>query len=155
MPNNSTNTGGDKRFARQVIIVNDFYQMPRFLTAGEFAGDRLSNNARVLYTLLLERHKLSVKNGWLNEKGEVFNYFKREEMEAQLGLSERTVLKVMHELINCSLVEETHQGLNMPNKIYLLFPVVGDDENAAPYLDAETDNGEDSVPRHGISPGEV
>ena len=141
MPNNSNHTGGGKRYTRQAIITNSFFQMPHFLTAGEFAGDRLSNNARVLYTLLLERHKLSVKNGWLNDKGEVFNYFKREEMEAQLGLSERTVLKVMHELINCSLVEETHQGLNMPNKIYLLAPVVDDTANAALYLDGETNNG--------------
>jgi len=143
MPNNSNQTGGGKRYTRQAIIVNDFYQMPSFLIAGEFAGDRLSNNARVLYTLLLERHKLSVKNGWLNENGEVFNYFKREEMEAQLGLSERTALKIMHELINCSLVEETHQGLNMPNKIYLLAPAIDDSANAAPYLDNETNNGGD------------
>ena len=117
------------RYTRQSIVSNTFYQMPRFLAAGEFAGNKLTNNARFLYTLLLERHKLSVKNGWLNEKGEVFNYFKREEMEAQLGLSERTVLKVMHELINCSLVEETHQGLNQPNKIYLLAPIVYDNAN--------------------------
>lgn len=155
MPNNSGNADRGKRYSRQTIIINTFYQMPRFLTAGEFAGDRLSNNARVLYTLLLERHKLSVKNGWLDENGYVYNYFKREEMERQLGLSERTVLKVMQELKALSLVGETHQGLNIPNKIYLLSPVIGDNENAAPYLDTETDNGGDSVSGHGVSPTQV
>ena len=152
MPNNSNSTGGGNRYTCQAIIINSFYQMPRFLTAGEFAGDKLSNNARVLYTLLLERHKLSVKNGWHNENGEVFNYFKREEMQNQLGLSERTVLKVMHELINGSLVEETHQGLNMPNKIYLLSPAVGNTDITAPYLDTDTSV---SVPGHGEFPGQV
>ena len=130
MPNNSENTSGDKRYSRQIIIPSTFYQMSRFLTAGEFAGDSLSNNARVFYIPCW----LSVKNGWFDENGDVFNYFKREEIEKQLGLSERTALKVMQELKNLSLVEETHQGLNMPNKIYLLAPVIGVNET-------EVDNG--------------
>ena len=127
------------RYTRQSIISNTFYQMPRFLTAGEFAGNNLSNNARILYVLLLDRHKLSVKNDWFDDNGEVYIYFKREEMESQLGLSERTISKVMQELKDLSLIEEKKQGLNKPNKIYLLSPVIGDDENPAPYLDPYTD----------------
>jgi CRP-like cAMP-binding protein len=86
--------------------------MPRFLTAGEFAGNKITNNARVLYTLLLDRHRISVKNGWFDDNGEVYIYFKREEMENQLGLSERTVSKVMQELKDFLLVEEKQQGMN-------------------------------------------
>jgi hypothetical protein len=128
------------RYTRQSIIIGTFYQMPHFLTAGEFAGDILSNNARVLYTLLLDRHKLSVKNGWHDDNGDIYIYFKREEMEKRLGLSERTVVKVIQELKNLTLVEETHQGLNMPNQIYLLSPVIGDNEIPAPYLDSDNDD---------------
>jgi hypothetical protein len=120
------------RYTRQSVVIGTFYQMPRFLTAGEFAGDTLSNNARVLYTLLLERHKLSIKNGWYDKNGDVYIYFKREEMEKRLGLSERTVVKVIQELKNLALVEETHQGLNKPNQIYLLFPVNTDNDNSDP-----------------------
>jgi hypothetical protein len=60
-------------------------------------------------------------------------------MENQLGLSERTVVKVIQELKNFSLVEEKKQGLNKPNKIYVLSPVIGDDTDPAPYLDPDSD----------------
>jgi len=127
------------RYTRQAIVTNTFYQTPRFLTAGEFAGSKISNNARILYTLLLDRHRISIKNGWFDDNGEVYIYFKREEMENQIGLSKITVLKVMQELKDLFLVEEKKQGLNKPNKIYLLSPAVGDDESPAPYLDPESD----------------
>ena len=137
--NNKTNPNGRVRTTRQSVITNTFYQMPRFLTAGEFAGTKISNNARVLYTLLIDRHRISVKNGWLDENCEVYVYFKREEMEQQLGLSERTVAKVMQELKDFSLVEEKKQGLNKPNKIYVMSPIIGGDDDPTPYLDPDTD----------------
>jgi len=139
MPNNLNNTNGRVRTTRQSIISNTFYQMPRFLTAGEFAGNKMSNNARVLYTLLLDRHRLSIKNSWFDENGDVYVYFKREEMQTQLGLSERTVVKVMQELKDFSLTEEEQQGLGKPNKIYVLSPVISDDETPDPYIGSETD----------------
>jgi hypothetical protein len=113
--------------------------MPRFLTAGEFAGNKISNNARILYALLLDRHRISVKNNWFDDNGEVYIYFKREEMESQTGLSKVTVLKVMQELKDFQLVEERKQGFNKPNKIYLLSPIIGNDENPDPYLDPAPD----------------
>jgi len=127
------------RYTRQSIVTNTFLQMPRFLFAGEFAGNRISSNARILYTLLLDRHRVSVKNGWYDENGEVYIYFKREEMEYQLGVSERTVSKVMQELKDLLLVEEKKQGLNKPNKIYLLSTIVGDDEDFNQYVDPAPD----------------
>jgi len=133
------NINNRMRYTRQTIVTNTFYQMPRFLTAGEFAGGKMSNNARILYTLLLDRHRISVKNGWFDENGEVYIYFKREEMEAQLGLSERTVAKIVLELKTLFLVEEKQQGLNKPNKIYLLSPAIGNDENPDPYVDPAPD----------------
>ncbi|MCL2362511.1 MAG: replication initiator protein A [Defluviitaleaceae bacterium] len=137
--NNTSTTNKRTRYTRQVIVTSTFLQMPRFLYTGEFAGNRITNNARNLYTLLLDRHKISIKNGWHDESGEVYIYFKREEMEQQLGISERTVSKVMQELKNLLLVEEKKQGLNKPNKIYLLSPVIGDDENPDPYVDPAPD----------------
>ena len=141
MTNKNSTDGTSKRmrYTRQAIVTSAFLQMPRFLYNGEFAGNRITNNARNLYTLLLDRHKVSIKNGWHDENGEVYIYFKREEMEQQLGISERTVTKVMQELKDLSLVEEKKQGLNKPNKIYLLSPIVGDGENPDPYIDPAPD----------------
>ena len=58
------------------------YQMPKFLFEGEFKA--LSNNARVLYTLLRDRHDLSLQNHWVNENNEVFLIYSREEMADML-----------------------------------------------------------------------
>jgi len=135
----SQNINNRVRYTRQSIVSNTFYQTPRFLTAGEFAGNKLTNNARILYTLLLDRHRISVKNNWFDDNGEVYIYFKREEMENQIGLSKVTIIKVMQELKDVLLVEEKQQGLNKPNKIYLLSPIIGNDESPTPYIDPDAD----------------
>jgi len=91
--------------------------MPKFLFEGEFKA--LSNNARVLYTLLRDRHDLSLQNHWVNEKNEVYLIFTRKNMEEMLGLSDKTVKKAVDELKDFGLIEEEHMGLNKPNRIYL------------------------------------
>ena len=150
--NGTSTTSKRMRYTRQAIVASAFLQMPRFLYAGEFAGNRISNNARNLYTLLLDRHKVSIKNNWHDESGEVYIYFKREEMEQQLGISERTVTKVMQELKDLSLVEEKKQGLNKPNKIYLLSPIIGDDETPDPYIDPAPDYNPDTEQGYNLEP---
>ena len=148
----STNINNRMRYTRQAIVTNTFYQMPRFLMAGEFAGNKITNNARILYTLLLDRHRISIKNGWSDDNGEVYIYFKREEMETQLGLSERTVSKVMQELKDFLLVEEKQQGMNKPNKIYLLSPIIGNDETPDPYLEPEGEYNPEKWQEYGCEP---
>ena len=93
----------------------------------------------MLYTLLLDRHRISVKNNWFDDNGEVYIYFKRDDMESQLGLSDKTVVKAVQELKNHLLLEEKQQGMNRPNKIYLMSPVIGENEKPDPYLDPEPD----------------
>ena len=105
------------RYTVNDVSNNRFYQMPKFLFEGEFKA--LSNNARVLYTLLRDRHDLSLQNHWVNEKNEVYLIFTRKNMEEMLGLSDKTVKKAVDELKNFGLIEEEHIGLNKANRIYL------------------------------------
>lgn len=106
------------RYTVEQVSNSLFYQMPKFLFSGEFAG--LSNDARVLYMLLKDRHELSVKNKWYNDRQEVYLIMKREEMELILNLAPLTTRKVLKELKDVNLIEEERQGLNRPNLIYLL-----------------------------------
>ena len=85
---------------------------------GEF--ENLSNDGRILYTLLKDRHDLSIKNDWYNEKGEVYFIMTRAEMENMLNLSPKTTRKVITELKNLNLIEEERRGNNQTNLIYLL-----------------------------------
>jgi hypothetical protein len=101
-----------------MVMRDKFYRIPKFLHEGCFKG--LGNDARVLYGLLLDRHGLSIKNQWINERGEVYFNFKREEMAVLLELSENTVNKAMKNLKQYKLIDEERIGQNKPNRIYLL-----------------------------------
>jgi len=58
------------RYTRNNILSNSFYQLPKFLFDTELAD--LSNDARVLYALLRNRHEISIKNGWYDVNDEVY-----------------------------------------------------------------------------------
>lgn len=109
-----------KRYTVENVSNNLFYQMPKFLFDGDFK--KLSNDARVLYSLLKDRHSLSLQNNWYNYNGEVYLIYTRKDMEDILGLSAPTIRKAMKKLIELELIEEVRQGLNKPNLIYLLAP---------------------------------
>ena len=125
-----------KRFTVAEIESNQFYQMPKFLLEGKFK--HLSNDARVLYSLLRDRHQLSIKNKWVNNVGEVYMIYTRMEMADKLGITDKTVLKAVNKLKDFSLLEETRQGINKPNILYLTHITV---ENTGqvnfPYQDKE------------------
>lgn len=106
-----------KRFTVEEVESNQFYQMPKFLFNAEFK--HLSNDARVLYSLLRDRHQLSIKNKWINNNGEVYMIYTRLEMADKLGITDKTVLKAVNKLKEYELLEETRQGINKPNILYL------------------------------------
>lgn len=106
-----------KRYTKESVVNNRFYQMPKFLLEGDFK--ELSNDARVLYSLLRDRHDLSLENNWLNDKDEVFLIYTRENMAEMLGCSIPTARKAFKQLERFGLVEDEFQGLNKPNLIYL------------------------------------
>jgi len=114
-----------KRYTATDVAATRFYQMPKFLFEGKLK--ELSNDARVLYALIKDRHELSLKNHWVNNNGEVFLIFTREEMQETLGLSENTVIKAVKNLREHGLIEEERQGLGKPNKIYLLYAAIHHD----------------------------
>ena len=80
---------------------------------------RLSNNAKLMYMLLFGRLELSVKNGWHDRKGNVFQYYTNEQLMIDLNSSEKTIIKVKKELREVGLLEEIRQGNNLPNRIYI------------------------------------
>ena len=80
---------------------------------------KLSNNAKLMYMLLFGRLELSVKNGWHDRKGNVYQYYTNEQLMIDLNSSEKTIIKVKKELREVGLLEEVRQGNNLPNRIYV------------------------------------
>lgn len=80
----------------------------------------LSNNAKILYMLLFDRLELSLKNGWHDKEGNVFQYYTNEQLMIDLNCnSNKTIIKIKKELKDAGLMKEVRQGMNLPNRIYL------------------------------------
>ena len=97
-----------------------FYQIPKALfTDPVFSG--LSCEAKVLYSLMLDRQKLSIQNGWYDEKGRVFIYFQIVEVVKLLGCGTGKAVSLVQELDSergIGLIEKKRRGCG-PNAIYV------------------------------------
>ena len=95
-----------------------FFKMPHALfTEGLF--DALSNEAKLLYGLLLDRMSLSAKNGWQDEKGRIFIHFKNAEVCQKLRIGAQKAVKLLRELVEIGLIERIRIGLGKPDRIYV------------------------------------
>lgn len=95
-----------------------YMQMPRWLFSGERYAP-LSLDAKVVYTFLLDRFQLSRRNGWVNERGEVYLLFPRRALAEALGVGEKRVTAAFRELAAAGLIWEVRQGRGRANRVYL------------------------------------
>lgn len=99
-----------------------FIRMPKVLfTNDEFS--KLSCEAKVLYSLMLERMTLSQKNGWLDKENRVYIYFKLEEVKKYIGCSHDKASKLLGELDSkkgLGLINRIRQGFGKPDIIYVM-----------------------------------
>ena len=98
-----------------------FFRMPRILfTAPEFKD--LSNDAKLLYGLMLDRMSLSAANGWFDSQGRVYIYFTMNEVMEVLNCGHEKAIKLLAELDTkkgIGLIERVKQGQGRPTIIYV------------------------------------
>ncbi|MCI1290183.1 MAG: replication initiator protein A [Lactobacillus sp.] len=111
-----------------------FFQIPKFLFVN-YHYRQLSLGAKMMYMLLKDREKLSIKSQWRDQNGKIFFIFSNQEFRDLLGLSEHTIIKHKRELERCRLLRQVRQGLNKPNRLYLLEPEL---TPADVYVEAKT-----------------
>ena len=95
-----------------------FYQMPQELFDNE-KYKKLSLEAKVIYSFLLNRMKLSKINHWINNQGEIYLIYTRKEIQNKLNLSDKPVTRAFKELRDIDLIKEEKQGFGKPNLIYI------------------------------------
>ena len=95
-----------------------FYQMPQELFDNE-EYKNLSIEAKVIYSFLLNRMKLSKINHWVNDQGEIYLIYTRKEIQNKLNLSDKPVTRAFKELRDINLIKEEKQGFGKPNLIYI------------------------------------
>ena len=100
-----------------------FYQLPKMLFEQKIYSE-LSLGAKVCYAIMRDRQELSIKNKWLDKNGFIYFYFDCRELAKLMGVSTFTTNKYKRQLIQHELLYDIRQGLNKPNKMYVLKPVI-------------------------------
>lgn len=98
-----------------------FYRIPKLLFTNE-SFKKISIEAKLLYSMMLNRMELSIKNNWLDEDGNVFIYYTLEEAMENLGYAHTKIIRIMNELDDkkgAGLIVRKKQGQGKPTKIYV------------------------------------
>lgn len=102
----------------------NFMQMFTCLLESPRYKGKLSNNAVVAYTVLFNRHLLSLKNKerFTDKEGNVFCLFAQDEFCLAINVKVKTARECMKKLEEIGLIKVVRQGLNRPNRIYVGLP---------------------------------
>ena len=99
-----------------------FVRVPKVLFTDKEHFGGLSNEAKLLYGLLLERMSLSRKNNWIDKHNRVYIIFPVEEIEESLNVGHEKALNLLKELDDQSgigLVRKKRRGLGLPSILYV------------------------------------
>ena len=108
------------RFLTQDSPIPPYMAFPRFL----LDKDGLNETAKILYTILLDRARLSQKNdGWMDEQGHVFIFFPIKNLAETMHKSEMSIKTALNALEKENLIVRRRQGAGFPNRIYVKYPL--------------------------------
>lgn len=93
--------------------------LPSLILYEEPYKTKLSDKAKLLYIIILDRLKLSVRNNYTNDKNEVYIYLSRQEVQKILNCSDKTVTKSFNELISLDLIYEERTAIGKSIRIYV------------------------------------
>ena len=96
-----------------------FYRIPKILVTSP-TFKRVSDSAKLLYGLMLDRMSLSVKNCWFDDENRVYIIYTIDDILCDFGCAKQKALKLLDELENgIGLIERKKQGQGKPAIIYL------------------------------------
>ena len=98
-----------------------YIPLPRFLLLDEELQG-ISNDAKVLYALLLDRASISRQNGYIDPDGTIRLYFTVEQVQKKLHRSRQSATRIFRELEYSGLIIRKKQGLGKPAVITLNYP---------------------------------
>ena len=108
----------DYLFKNDKISAFQFYKLPHALINNE-DFKCLSNDAKLLYPLLLDRTSLLIKNHWFDSGGKVYINYPLTEVVEKLNIGLSKACKLMKELESIGLIERKRIGLGKPDIIYV------------------------------------
>ena len=97
--------------------IQPFYKMPQALFTDTYS--RLSNDAKILYMLLLNRKSLSEKNDFNDENGNTVVLFSNLEVCRSIGCGHDKATAMFRELEEYQLIRRRKQCKGKPDLIYV------------------------------------
>ncbi len=94
-----------------------FYRLPKGLFLSE-KYNAMSTDAKLLYSLLLDRMELSARNGMHDEQGRIYLYFTVTQASELLHYGESKITRLFGELERIGLIDRRRQGLGKASIIY-------------------------------------
>ena len=117
-----------------------FIKIPRLLIK-DSRFKKLSTEAKLLYSLMLDRMSLSIKNGWIDEENRAYIYYTYENIMEDLNCAREKCAKTLAELDSkkgIGLIEKKRQGLGKPDIIYVKnFATLNTDETQEKTVNTE------------------
>ncbi|MEJ7506227.1 replication initiator protein A [Staphylococcus warneri] len=110
-----------KKISASKFETSRFYQLPKFLFEDNYFS-KMTTEAKVMYALLKDRFELSKINNWIDEENNIYLLYTNKQLCSILQYGEPKIIKLKKELEKFNLIINERQGLNRPNKIYLLEP---------------------------------
>ena len=96
-----------------------FIRIPKVLLEHPYYQG-LSAEAKLLYSVLLDRVSMSVKNGWKDSRNRIYIIFTIEEIMRSMNCGNKKAVQLLGELEDkVGLIERKRQGLGKPNLIYV------------------------------------
>lgn len=120
-PKSTRTQGGDPiaDYIRADTRLPAYLPYPRFLLKME-----ISQTAKLLYSLLLDRSTLSQKNKWLDDEGRIYIIYPIAEIAEILDKGSTTIKGALNELDTAGLLERERGGFSAPNRLYVKVPPV-------------------------------
>ena len=93
--------------------------IPRVLMTDKVFRE-LSSDAKILYSILLDRASLSYKNNWIDSENRVYIYYPIDVLVTTINKSKPTIVNIFKELEEIGLIRRKRQGLGKPSMIYVM-----------------------------------
>ena len=111
------------------VKIDSFYRLPRVFLTNEFYSG-VPTEAKCLYTLMLDRVTLSMRNGWREQDGRVFIYFTLDDAKRLLHVGKNKAVRMFQQLEKLDLIRRRKQGQGKPARVFVRTFVENAPENA-------------------------
>ena len=105
------------RYLTEEDVHLSFMKFPRFLLSSG-----LNETCQILYVMLMDRGRLSQRNGWVDKNGRVFIYYPIKALAKDLHKGLTAIKDSLKKLESQGLIERVFQGASKPSKIYVKIP---------------------------------